>query len=131
MRRRLPTMVLLLGLPMFAPRLGGAEPPAGVARPRDTQAQRHKMQGRVLMSLGIIHLIGATIAGAVMLGEQQSCHPETGCRNEDLATPIAAFTTVAIGGIFSAIGIPLYVSGANGVARQTLTAQSPLLTVAF
>jgi len=109
-------MMLLLALPMLA----RAEP-----------AQRRKMQGRVLMSLGIIHLIGASIAGAVMLGEDESCRRDPGCRNEDWVSPIAAFTTVALGGLFSAVGVPLYVSGANGVARETSLAQAPLLTVRF
>ena len=120
MRLKTTLWLLLAMLTLFAARPAVAEP-----RPR-----LHKMQGRVLMSLGIIHLIGATIAGAVMLGEQETCHP-IDCRNEDIVSPITAFTTVALGGLFTAIGVPLYVSGANGIARETAAAPRPFVTIAF
>ena len=133
MRKRLPTIALFLALTTLAPPLAGADPPAHVARPRapQTRAHRRKIQGAVLMALGIAHLAIATITGFYWLGEERSCQADPSCRDEDIATPIAALTTVALGGIFSAVGVPVYVSGANGVARQPATAQAPLLTVAF
>jgi hypothetical protein len=130
MRRRLATMLLLLALSTFAPR-AGAEPTPDLTRPRSTSARRHKIQGWVLMSFGIAHFVIATITGFYYLGEDLSCRTDPNCRNEDIASPIAAFTTVCLGGIFTAAGVPVYVSGANALAREKSTPQASLLTVSF
>jgi uncharacterized iron-regulated membrane protein len=126
-------ILLVLTFVTMLARPAVAEQPADTLRPRATNARArlHKMQGRVLMSLGIIHLIGASIAGAVMLGEDQACRRNPECRNEDYVSPIAAFTMVGLGGLFSAVGVPLYVSGANGVARETAASPRPLVAFEF
>ncbi len=94
------------------------------------RARGRKAGGKALMALGIIHLIGAAISGSVMIGASANCQPPE-CLNEDWVTPIATWTTLAFGLIFSSAGIPLYVSGANGVARATVQPTASGVIVRF
>lgn len=54
------------------------------------------------------------------------------CRNEDFVSPIAAYTLLGTGAIFNGVGVPLYISGANELARnQSPPAPPPALSLAF
>lgn len=87
---------------------------------RQARARGNKIGGAILMGIGILHLFGATVAGSVMARQNATCSANPQCRNEDWLTPSATFAMAGVGGLFSVIGIPIYATGANQMARLSI-----------
>jgi hypothetical protein len=94
-------------------------------------AMKMQIRGATLMGAGIYHLVGATIAGGFAVQEYK-CGRTAGCESWGVGTA-AAWSTLALGIIFTAAGIPTYIEGTTRLHKMKVIARLDLdgLRVAF
>jgi hypothetical protein len=126
---------MILTLAFAAQLLTAQLQPPILPAPEHAQALEHarvrKATGMTWMVTGLVHLGVAGILGAVWIGTSVECSRNPSCRNEDFVTPSAAGALLGAGVIASAIGVPIYVSGANRVARLRVEPRATGLALRF
>jgi hypothetical protein len=99
---------------------------------RQDRADARRIQGAVLMAMGIAHLIPSLVLGSVALDAGLRCRRSPGCDDYDYVTrPVVAGALLSLGVIFTAVGVPLYVVGTNHRARLKLEPRAGGLAVRF